>query len=45
MLGVILCERCDKVLEEIDTEKVTVYYHRCDDCAASNEIDRIGGDV
>ncbi|MCE5171993.1 GapA-binding peptide SR1P [Paenibacillus profundus] len=45
MLGVILCERCDKVLEEVDTEKVIVYYHRCDACAADSEIDGIGGDA
>lgn len=44
MLGAILCECCGTLLEEIDTEKVIVYYHRCDDCAVCSEIDKIGGE-
>ncbi|MDU5145368.1 MAG: hypothetical protein E6230_24625 [Paenibacillus dendritiformis] len=44
MLGAILCERCGTLLEEIDTEKVIVYYHRCSDCAVCSKIDKIGGE-
>ncbi|WP_234032732.1 GapA-binding peptide SR1P [Paenibacillus faecalis] len=42
MLGVILCDQCDKVLEEVDTEKVIIYYNRCDECAASIKFDESG---
>nr|WP_309473835.1 GapA-binding peptide SR1P [Paenibacillus thiaminolyticus] len=44
MLGAILCERCGTLLEEIDTEKVIVYYHRCNDCAVCSTFDKIGGE-
>ncbi|CAH0118442.1 MULTISPECIES: GapA-binding peptide SR1P [unclassified Paenibacillus] len=38
-LGVILCKWCHRVIDEMDTEKVVVYYLECDreDCAKDRD--------
>lgn len=29
-MGVILCSKCDEMIDTVDTEKVTIYYGICD---------------
>lgn len=30
LLGAILCKYCERIIELVDTEKVTVFYSKCD---------------
>ena len=30
-LGTIICDRCGKFIETVDTNRVIIYYSRCED--------------
>lgn len=40
LLGAIICKRCDRIIAEQDTEKVTVYYVECNkrDCREQTAV-------
>ncbi|WNS79022.1 GapA-binding peptide SR1P [Domibacillus sp. DTU_2020_1001157_1_SI_ALB_TIR_016] len=36
-LGAIICDRCGKLIDTVDTNKVHIYYSRCKDEQCNNQ--------
>ncbi|MVP00562.1 hypothetical protein [Paenibacillus lutrae] len=42
LLGTLLCKWCDRILGELDTDRVMVYYMECSDRACTGAADNKG---